>query len=113
MIDSITKTQDYFASIILNASTLNTNLILLNSMSSRFPKGLGNDNGLLGKYIAFHNYRATISAKYEGFPITVEGQNQQLIMYPDLEMYLGKKLILRGYAAGFKLLQREKPLKRA
>ena len=63
-------------------------------MSESISKGLGNDNGLLGKYIAFHNYRATISAKYEGFPnYTVEGQNQQLIMYPDLEMYLGKKQI--------------------
>ena len=63
-------------------------------MSSRFPNGLGNDNGLLGKYIAFHNYRATIVLNMKDFQITpLKGQNQQLIMYPDLEMYLGKKQI--------------------
>ena len=45
---------------------LNSNLILLNSTSNRFPNGLGNDNGLLGKYIAFHNYRGTVSGSYDG-----------------------------------------------
>ncbi|MDH4058921.1 MAG: GMC family oxidoreductase, partial [Cyclobacteriaceae bacterium] len=59
---------EYFAKIIfVNASALNSNLILLNSKSSRFPNGLGNDNGLLGKYVAFHNYRASVSAVMEGF----------------------------------------------
>lgn len=58
---------EYFARIIfVNASCLNTNLILLNSKSKRFPNGLGNDNGLLGKYIAFHNYRGSIVADYNG-----------------------------------------------
>ncbi len=68
VIDSITKkATEYFAKIIfVNASTLNTNLILLNSISKRFPNGLGNDNGLLGKYIAFHNYRGSLSAKVDG-----------------------------------------------
>jgi choline dehydrogenase-like flavoprotein len=54
---------EYFARIIfLNASALNSNLVLLNSTSSRFPKGLGNDSGLLGKYVGFHNYRASVNA---------------------------------------------------
>lgn len=53
--------------IFLNAATLNTNLILLNSKSNRFPHGLGNDNGLMGRYIAFHNYRGRISADFPGF----------------------------------------------
>ena len=52
--------------IFVNASALNTNLILLNSKSSRFPNGLGNDNGLLGKFIAFHNYRGAVTAEYDG-----------------------------------------------
>src|SRR5690606_5808310 len=50
--------------IFLNAATLNTNLILLNSRSERFPNGLGNDNGLLGRYIMFHNYRGRINADF-------------------------------------------------
>lgn len=58
---------EYFARIIfVNAACLNTNLILLNSTSRRFPQGLGNDNGLLGKYIAFHNYRGSLSATIDG-----------------------------------------------
>ncbi|MBD0296178.1 MAG: GMC family oxidoreductase, partial [Flavisolibacter sp.] len=51
----------------VNASALNTNLILLNSTSRRFPNGLGNDNGLMGKFIAFHNYRGRIGATVEGY----------------------------------------------
>src|SRR5690606_31466893 len=53
--------------IFLNAATLNSNLILLNSTSESFPQGLGNTNGLLGKYITFHNYRGRIQATMPGF----------------------------------------------
>ena len=69
IIDANTKeATEYFAPVIfLNAGAVNTNLILLNSISKRFPNGLGNDNGLLGKFFAFHNYRGRITAKYEGF----------------------------------------------
>src|SRR5690606_248141 len=68
VIDTNTREDiDFYAKIIfVNASTLNTNLILLNSVSTRFPNGLGNDNGLMGKYVAFHNYSARIYAEYEG-----------------------------------------------
>jgi choline dehydrogenase-like flavoprotein len=59
---------DYNAKIIfVNASALNSLLVLLNSKSNRFPNGLGNDNGLLGKYVAFHNYRASVNGVIEGF----------------------------------------------
>ena len=53
--------------IFLNASALNTNLILLNSRSDRFPHGLGNDHDILGRYICFHNYRAYAGGKIDGF----------------------------------------------
>lgn len=68
VIDSNTKQiTDFFARIIfVNASALNSNLILLNSTSDRFPNGLGNDSGLLGKYIAHHNYRASVRGDLEG-----------------------------------------------
>lgn len=68
-ISSRDKTKkNYRAKIIfLNAATLNTNLILLNSKSGRFPNGLGNDNGLLGRFITFHNYRGRISADFPGY----------------------------------------------
>jgi choline dehydrogenase-like flavoprotein len=59
---------EYYARVIfVNASALNSNLVLLNSTSSRFPNGLGNDNGLLGKYVAFQNYRGSLSGTIDGF----------------------------------------------
>ena len=62
------QTQEFYASIIfVNASCLATNQLLLNSTSNRFPNGLGNDNGLLGHYVAFHNYRGNLNADVEGF----------------------------------------------
>ncbi len=69
IIDAESKQEmDFFANIIfVNASALNTNLILLNSTSSRFPNGLGNDSGNLGKYICFHNYRGSMNGEIEGF----------------------------------------------
>lgn len=98
------NTIEYTARIIfLNASTLNSNLILLNSTSARFPQGLGNDNGLLGKYVAFHNYRATISAHYEGFMDRhTEGRRPTSAYIPRFRNVFKQETdFLRGYAAGF------------
>lgn len=69
VIDALTnQSTEYHAKIIfVNAATLNTNLILLNSTSGRFPKGLGNDHDILGHYIAFHNYRGNVSAIHEDY----------------------------------------------
>jgi choline dehydrogenase-like flavoprotein len=62
------KVTEYYSRVIfVNASALNSNLVLLNSTSSRFPNGLGNDNGLLGKYVAFQNYRGSLSGTIDGF----------------------------------------------
>jgi choline dehydrogenase-like flavoprotein len=69
VIDAHTKqATEYFAKIIfVNAACLNSNLILLNSTSNRFPNGLGNDHDILGRYMAFQNYRGSLSATIEGF----------------------------------------------
>jgi choline dehydrogenase-like flavoprotein len=69
VIDSLTKqATEYFARVIfVNASALNSNLILLNSTSKRFPNGFGNDNGLLGKFVCHHNYRAGVGGSMPGF----------------------------------------------
>ena len=60
-------TEHYARIIFVNASALNSNLILLNSTSKRFPKGLGNDHGMLGRYVAHHNYRAGADGELPGF----------------------------------------------
>src|SRR5207344_2718249 len=72
IIDANTHTAtEYFSRIIfMNASALNTNLILLNSVSNRFPNGLGNDNGLLGKYVCHQNYRGSVAGNIPGFEDT-------------------------------------------
>lgn len=69
VIDTNTKeVAVFFARIIfVNASALNTNLILLNSVSKRFPNGFGNDSGVLGKYICFQNYRGSMNGDVDGF----------------------------------------------
>jgi len=68
VIDSKTKkATEYFAKIIfVNAACLNSNLVLLNSTSPRFPNGLGNDHDILGRYMAFQNYRGSLSATIDG-----------------------------------------------
>ena len=89
--------------IFVNAAALNTNLILLNSKSSRFPNGLGNDTGMLGKYIAFHLYRGRISAEYDGhLDSTTEGRKPSSGYVPRFRnVYKQETDFLRGYAAGF------------
>jgi len=59
---------EYYADVIfLNASTVNTALILLNSTSNRFPDGLGNDSGQLGRNMMDHHFRIGANGIYEGF----------------------------------------------
>lgn len=105
VIDSHTKEMvEYFAKIIfVNAGALNTNLILLNSTSSRFPQGLGNDHGLLGKFLAFHNYRARINATHEGhLESTTDGRSHTSAYLPRFRNVEKQETdFLRGYAAGF------------
>lgn len=106
VIDSETHEElEFFADIIfVNAATLNTNLILLNSKSKRFPNGLGNDSGLLGKYIAFHNYTARISAEYDGLlNFRTDGRNPAGGGYiPNFRnVHQQETGFLRGWAAGF------------
>jgi choline dehydrogenase-like flavoprotein len=69
VIDTETKeTSEYFAKLIfVNASTVNTALILLNSKSSRFPNGLGNDSDQVGRNLMDHNYRVKLQAVHDGF----------------------------------------------
>lgn len=101
VIDAHTKkTTEYFAKIIfVNAAALNSNLILLNSISSRFPDGLGNDNGLLGKYVAFQNYRGTMSADIDGFEDSYYyGRRPCAVMLPNFRnVYKQETDFLRGY----------------
>jgi choline dehydrogenase-like flavoprotein len=69
VLDAHTGVQsDYFAKVIfLCASALGSAYVMLNSISSRFPNGLGNDSGELGHNIMDHNKPGGSSAQVEGY----------------------------------------------
>lgn len=59
---------EFYAKVIfLNASTLGSTFILLNSKSSRFPNGLGNGSDQLGRNLMDHQYRVGAEADVEGY----------------------------------------------
>ncbi len=69
VIDAVTReVTEYYARIIfLNAATLGTAFILLNSVSNRFPNGLGNGSDQVGRNIMDHHKGAGAEAEVEGF----------------------------------------------
>ncbi len=105
VVDAQTKeTLEFYAPVIfVNAAAYNTNLILLNSTSARFPNGLGNDSGVLGKFVAFHNYRARVSAKYDGLlDSTTDGRRPTSAYIPRFRnVHRQETDFLRGYAMTF------------
>jgi choline dehydrogenase-like flavoprotein len=105
IVDRLTKeTEEFYSDVIfLNAAALNSNLILMNSTSNRFPNGMGNDSGVLGKYVAFHNYRAGVSAEHEGHSeYATSGGRPTSGYFPRFRnVYKQETDFLRGYAAGF------------
>ena len=68
IIDTVThRTEEFFANIIfLNASTVATAAILLNSTSSRFPNGLGNGSDQAGRNLMDHHKGLSITASVDG-----------------------------------------------
>lgn len=62
------KTEEYFAKIIfLNASTLGTAQILLQSTSDAFPNGLGNGSEQIGHNLMDHHYGLGARGDFDGF----------------------------------------------
>jgi choline dehydrogenase-like flavoprotein len=113
VVDNITKAMtEYYAKVIfVNAAAINSNLILLNSTSHRFPQGLGNDNGLLGTHIAFHNYRGRVSGMFDGFhDSTTEGRRPNGGYVPRFRNVFRQETdFLRGYAASFSTSKMSNP----
>jgi choline dehydrogenase-like flavoprotein len=103
VIDAVDNSStEYFAKIIfVNAGTLNTTLLLLNSTSSRFPNGFGNDSGVLGHYLMDHNYRAHLGGSYEGFQDQYYAGRRPTGVYIPRFRNVGKDIqqdFVRGYA---------------
>ena len=103
VVDAQTKEMlEFHANVIfVNAGTLNTTLILLNSTSDRFPEGLGNDSGVLGHYLMDHNYRGRLRATIDGFRDKYYFGRRPTGVYLPRFRNLGgdrQKDFLRGYA---------------
>jgi len=69
IIDVQTKqTEEFYGRLIfLNAATLATAFILLNSTSRRFPNGLGNGSDQVGRNLMDHHKGVTVTADVPGF----------------------------------------------
>jgi choline dehydrogenase-like flavoprotein len=69
IIDAQTKkTEEFYARVIfLNASTIGSTFILLNSVSDAFPAGMGNGSDQLGRNLMDHHYRVGASGRSEDF----------------------------------------------
>ena len=109
VIDAHTKeATEYYAKIIfVNAATMNSNLIMLNSTSSRFPNGLGNDSGVLGKYIAFQNYRGNVAATIDGYlDYYYYGRRPCAIMMPNFRNVRKQEMdFQRGYMIFYSVMR--------
>ncbi len=68
VIDALTMQEtEYEARVIfLCASAIESSRILLNSKSARFPDGLANSSGTLGRYVMDHHYGSGASGRYPG-----------------------------------------------
>lgn len=68
VIDQNTReVSEYFAKVIFcNASAMGSTAILMNSVSKRFPNGMGNDCDELGHNIMDHHYFAGATGVYDG-----------------------------------------------
>ena len=109
VIDAHTKeaTEFYAKIIFLNAATINSNLVMLNSTSTRFPNGLGNDSGVLGKYVAFHNYRGNVYATMDGYLDSYYyGRRPTAIMMPNFRnVYKQEMDFRRGYMTFYSVVR--------
>jgi choline dehydrogenase-like flavoprotein len=85
--------------IFLNASTLGTTQILLQSKSKRFPDGLGNDSGILGHYLMDHHFGAGATAEISGYENVVQYGRRPNGFYIPRYQNIGndKRNYLRGF----------------
>ena len=92
--------EEFFAKIIfLNAGSMNTAALLLNSKSSRFPTGLGNDSDQVGRNIMDHHLGVGANATVDGFENDyIFGQRPNALYIPRFRNWgTDKKDFLRGY----------------
>jgi choline dehydrogenase-like flavoprotein len=102
VIDVATReVQEYYSRIIfLNAATVATTFILLNSVSSRFPNGLGNSSDQAGRNLMDHHKCMGSSGRIEGFEDNYySGRRPAGIYIPRFRNLIEKRTdYIRGFA---------------
>ncbi len=91
---------EYFSRIVfVNASTLGTAFILLNSTSSRFPSGLGNDSDQVGRNLMDHHKGSGASALVDGYDdMYYSGRRPNSVYIPRYQNINEKRTdFIRGY----------------
>jgi choline dehydrogenase-like flavoprotein len=101
VLDTQTKQTEVFHAkiIFLNAATVATTFILLNSTSNRFPNGLGNDSDQVGRNLMDHHKGVSINADVEGFEDSYySGRRPTNIYIPRFKnLFSQEKDFLRGF----------------
>lgn len=95
------QVSEYYARIIfLNASTIATAAILLNSKSDEFPTGLGNSSGQVGHNLMDHFIGTGAQGEYDGFHDVVSYGRRPVGVYIPRFRNIGadkQKKFIRGY----------------
>ena len=97
------QTVEFYAKIIfINASTVATTFILLNSTSNRFPNGLGNGSDQVGRNLMDHHKGLYASATIDGFEDSYYYGRRPTPLYVPRFRNVNKKdaQFLRGYNFG-------------
>lgn len=94
------QSYEYYAKVIfLNASTLNSTWVLMNSATDVWPDGLGSSSGELGHNLMDHHFRAGASGVVEGYDDRYYfGRRANGIYIPRFRNFNGDK---RDYLRGF------------
>ena len=104
IIDTETKqTENFYANIIfVNASTVATAAILLNSTSHRFPNGLGNGSDQVGRNLMDHHKGVSLTASVAGFEDKYYSGRRPSPMYIPRFMNIHEQSpdFIRGYHYG-------------
>lgn len=103
IIDAITKTTtEYFAKIIfLNASTIASAAILLQSTSDAFPNGMGNSSDLVGRNLMDHHFKVGAMADYAGFKDQYYNGRRPVGIYIPRFRNLDNTSVRKDYVRGF------------
>ncbi|MBS1659469.1 MAG: GMC family oxidoreductase [Bacteroidetes bacterium] len=96
------KITEYYARIIfLNASTIATAAILLNSTSKAFPQGLGNTSGQVGHNLMDHFVGTGAQAEFDGFSDQYYSGRRPVGVYIPRFRNLGTPATQKDYLRGF------------